>query len=185
MTLDEYRKKYKNAKPVEKQRKQENTKKAGSLDRYREKYGSSSGSNAQTLLSSFDREFRDFATSAQESSKNMGYSTYDTAWKTHNPTAEKLQSRVSDLKLHFASNKSTMDKAMYNKAMDYLEDAGNYLTRMANYFSQNRQHYSQWDSEDEYKKAVERWKRSEGYKKKYSEVSRTFFSMVYSILVSP
>ena len=161
MTYEEYKRKYQNKETKEVK---DDTTKGGYYDRYKEKYGGGRSGNfddMQTLLESFDNDFSAFAASAQKSSETMGYSTSSDAWKTHNPTAEKLKYRLSNLKLRLESNQQQLDETSYNAIKDYLNSADNYLTATSTYFSKNRQYYSQWDSEESYNNAMQAQKNYE------------------------
>ena len=120
-------------------------------------------------LSSFDKSAtvdEDFVTvflsdassylrKAKSQYEGIGFSNASDTWKENRKSYTNLLARGQSIRDYLLKNKSSMDGNAYESVMKQVNSINDALRSYSGAFSDARQYYSQWETEDEYNK----WKK--------------------------
>lgn len=107
-------------------------------------------------INNFLSDASNFYYSAQRDFGKSGYSdNYKNMYKAYYDTGSDLANRSSKISKYLEQNKNSIDRDSYNSLSEYLTKFDTDVNDIVNGIGKNRDFYSQWNSEDEYKKAVD------------------------------
>lgn len=131
----------------------------------------------ENFVNSFFSDAYSFLKSASDESDNVGWANASSSYSKKKSELEGLSSRYSKVRGWLTTNKGSIGDDEYNRLIKDLDDIRDNMYSVESYFSDNKDYFSQWKTEDEYKFAVEHAtaeSRQEWYKGLESRLSELF-----------
>ena len=114
----------------------------------------------EDYINSFVDRYRQYATDAQKD--NIDYNYAISNYENKKSEAVKLQEQADNIRNYYYANRSNIKDDSYKSMMSYLDSFDDNLNDIINYYDNNYNYYSQWESKDDYDnymKSVETEKR--------------------------
>lgn len=106
-------------------------------------------------VNSFISDANDFFSNLGTNYKDIGYSNISSYLDDFESKSSELGKRANTIRAYLNSNKNSLDENTYKSLMDSLDIVDRNRKSVWNQLRSTAQFYSQWKSEDEYKKALE------------------------------
>jgi predicted nucleotidyltransferase len=126
-------------------------KSAKELYEERRKYNSIDTSNVnEEYINSFISDAKKFLSSAQEEYGKVGWSNAASSYENINKSYSDLNTRYDTVKAWLYKNKNNLDEKSYNDLYKGLDSVGSGFSSTIDAFSNAKDYYSQWDTEEDY-----------------------------------
>ena len=117
-----------------------------------------------SYIQAFISDANDFMSSTSDRYKDIGYSNASSYYDDYNSKSGELGKRADTVRAFLNSNKSNLDENTYNSLMDSLDSFDTNRNRLWNQLRETANFYSQWETEEDYNKWYEEYKKSEEHK---------------------
>lgn len=108
----------------------------------------------QNYIDSFFTDAKKFVYSSAEEYQGIRWKNASGIYKVKKTTADDLQSRSKNIRSYLELNKDKYTEDVYTKLSSYLDSYDKSVRSVIGDFKKAKDHYSQWETEAEYKEAV-------------------------------
>ena len=137
----------------------------------------------EKYINSFIKDANDYFTNFSNDYKNVGYNNASLLYENYSSKSSELGSRANTIRAFLNSNRNKLDEDTYKQLTSTLDKFDKSRKTAFDSARKTSEYYSQWESEEDYNKAVEDGKKLEKWADpKYLE-DLNFQSQAYSNII--
>lgn len=115
----------------------------------------------ESYVESFLNRSNNYFKNAENDSKDVNYNNASSLYSNYRTSWRNLQDNADTIRAYYNANKDKIDTDSYNSMIGYLDAFDSNSSNIQKFYSNNADFYSQWKTEDDYNKAVEKQKNRE------------------------
>ena len=108
----------------------------------------------ENYINAFFMDVDDYYKGISNDAKTVGYSNASSLYDKYSSKGAELGTKANTIRAFLNSNKGKIDEEQYNNLTSALDKFDNDRNSISNHLRETSQHFSQWETEDEYNEAV-------------------------------